>query len=215
MFEDFYEPSEFDSQIEDFKKYLRDTVRAEILEELESLRKENESLRDIKNRIREIECEHNMAMHNARQEVMRMKFAAIVKACSTVYYSPMSYRMPLPKCDRCNDERMIEYTTPLGKPAKEPCTCHSGLLRYKPQPNYVSEIAKLNGEIITWHKPYDDGDGYCVSWNIKPENVYDDKDFSEIKNQYHAYFRNEDMCQAYCDWLNVRQENKEKDHETD
>lgn len=114
MFEDFYEPSEFDSQIEDFKNYLRETVKTEILEELDSLRKENESLRDIKNRIREIEREHIKAVQNARQEVMRMKFADIIKACSKVFYAPELYGIQQPKCDRCNDKREIEYTTPLG-----------------------------------------------------------------------------------------------------
>ena len=213
MYEDFYEPSEFDSQIEDFKNYLRETVKAEILEELDSLRKENESLRDIKNRIHEIEREHIKAMQNARQEVMRMKFAEIFKACSTVYYAPEVEYITQPKCDRCDKDRMIEYTTPLGRRAKEQCACYAKKVRYNPTACYVTEISERNRKIVVWHKKaHDDGDGWSSSKVIEQKDICDDKDFAEIPNRWNAYFRNEDMCQAYCDWLNVRQENEEKEN---
>lgn len=216
MYYDFYEPSEFDSQIEEFKDFLRKSVKVEILEELETLRKENESLRDIKNRIHEIEREHSRTMQSARQEAMRMKFANIIKACSEVYYAPEMYSVQQPKCDRCNDKRMIKYTTPLGRTAEEYCTCYDKRYRYRPVAHYVCEISNRSGAVIVWHKkPHDDEEGWSSSKVIKPEDICDDKDFADIPNTWNAYFRNEDMCQAYCDWLNVRQENKEKENEAD
>lgn len=212
-YEDFYEPSEFDSQIEEFKSYLRESVKQEIKDELERLRKENESLQGIKNRMGEIEREHERAMSSAKQKVMRMKFADIIEACSQVYYTITIYSVPRPKCDRCNDKRMIEYTTPLGRTAYEHCTCYDQMIRYKPEAHYVCEISERNGAIIVWHKkPHDDGDGWSSARVVKPEDVCDNKDFAEIPNPLSAYFRNEDLCQAYCDWLNVQRKNKEKNN---
>ena len=46
--EDYYEPSEFDEKVEEFKYYLRQSIKEETKNEIEKLRKENESLQEIK-----------------------------------------------------------------------------------------------------------------------------------------------------------------------
>ena len=46
--DDWYEPSEFDIKVEEFKKELRNSVRKEIQDELDRLRKENALLQDVK-----------------------------------------------------------------------------------------------------------------------------------------------------------------------
>ena len=49
MFDDFFdEPSEFEKQIFEFKESLKNVVKQEILDEMERLREENRSLREIK-----------------------------------------------------------------------------------------------------------------------------------------------------------------------
>lgn len=45
---DYFEPSEFDEKIEELKNELRESVKKEINDEIEKLRKENKELQGIK-----------------------------------------------------------------------------------------------------------------------------------------------------------------------
>lgn len=78
--EDFFnEPSESDLAIEELKAHLRNEVKEEILNKLNSLKEENEMLLDIKNnwdklkreyedKISELERERKKALKDARNE---------------------------------------------------------------------------------------------------------------------------------------------------
>lgn len=46
QYEDYYEPSEFDEKIEEFKNYLKESVKKDTLDQIDRLTKENEKLRD-------------------------------------------------------------------------------------------------------------------------------------------------------------------------
>lgn len=46
--ENFFEPGEFDEKIEELKNELRESVKKEINDGIEKLRKENKELQDIK-----------------------------------------------------------------------------------------------------------------------------------------------------------------------
>lgn len=48
MWDDFYEPSEFDQQVEEWKEALKKSVKKEYMDEMERLRRENAELMDIK-----------------------------------------------------------------------------------------------------------------------------------------------------------------------
>ena len=210
--DDFYEPSEFDAAIDDFKNILRKSVKSEIQAELKELREENNRLRNIKNRMNEIEREHIITMQNAKKEVMKMRFADILEACSPVFYKPFWYTIERPKCSKCDDSRKIVYTTPMGREAREPCKCKARKNRYKPTTLYVSEIREniFSDAFIVWHEPYDERDGYVSKKVIKEDEICDDKDFSEIESEYNAYFRREERCAAYCEYLNKLEIEKEE-----
>ena len=48
MWEDYYEPSEFDILMDGFKDSIRENVKQEIKEKIERLEEENAELRDVK-----------------------------------------------------------------------------------------------------------------------------------------------------------------------
>ena len=53
-FDDYYEPSEFEQQVEEFKDSLRHSVKQETQELIERLRKENEELRSVRDNWEEV-----------------------------------------------------------------------------------------------------------------------------------------------------------------
>jgi len=212
---DFYEPSDFDSQIDEFKEHLRHSVKKEILDELNRLRKENKKLQDIKHRMNQIEYEYSAALKKAKDDAIRERFDKIVEACSPVYYCPTFYHIKKPKCDKCDENRDIPYMTPLGRKAKERCTCAETITQYKPEPYYVCEIREHQGIIYVWNKPYDKGDGYSLVVIIKERDICDDKPFESIEDKYKAYFRDEKRCMAYCEWLNTQEIAKEQGEDTE
>lgn len=58
MWDDYYEPSEFDEAIEEFKQTIRDNVRNEIKNEIALLKSKVYELQDVQNRWDEIKREH-------------------------------------------------------------------------------------------------------------------------------------------------------------
>lgn len=215
MYDDFYEPSEFEEQIEGLKQILYASVKGDVKHEIESLRLANESLRqenkelqDVKLHIRELEHEYATKLREAEQKAMRARYDEIIEACAITYWKPQEKYNEQPKCDKCDQYRYIKYTTPLGREAKEPCLCATKIVRYEPDPCYVAEIRGRNGTFTIWHRPLHD-DGYSFCTLVESEWICDDKDFADIKPHY-AYFKSEDNCRAYCDYLNTIEIEKEE-----
>jgi hypothetical protein len=49
-YNDFFEPSGFEQQVDDLKESIRQSVKAEIQDELQRLREENAQLQEVKQR---------------------------------------------------------------------------------------------------------------------------------------------------------------------
>lgn len=220
--EDFYrEPSEFEEQVEEFKESLRKSVKQEFLDEMERLRKENKNLRDIKDKLDLFEREKRKELSllrektaDAAREARRVRFNQLFAEFMPAVYCVSYHFEKGPKCDKCDENRIIYYTTPLGRKASEYCTCNQTRTVFEPEVRYASEI-RLNNwggndGLIVWYKPKrDDEDvtsrvfkGYCDE--MRPEDIED-------KNL--AAFKEMERCQAYCDWLNEKERAKEKEGE--
>lgn len=65
MWDDFYEPSEFEIMIEDFKEELRSSVKKEYIDRIEHLEAELARLKDIRDNYDEKVRELNVAKQNA------------------------------------------------------------------------------------------------------------------------------------------------------
>ena len=58
MWDDYYEPTEFDEAMMEFKASIVDNVRQEIKNKIDRLEKENAELREVKNNWKHIQAEH-------------------------------------------------------------------------------------------------------------------------------------------------------------
>ncbi len=221
-YEDYYEPSEFEQQVEEFKDSLRKSVKEETQKTIEQLKKENEELRGVrdnwekvKRKYEEKQRELQNEIYACKQNAARMRLDQLFESCgmNVILYRPSSFSVYNPKCDKCDDDRYIHYKSPSGKDNKEECECAKSFSNYKPSPEYLCEF-RVNryGDskkypLMMWFKKYrdysDDYDGYTYDSSNLSKFVYNGEDFEEVRKEYstYVYFRDEEKCQEYCDYL--------------
>ena len=223
-FEDdfYYEPSEFEQQIDEFKACLMKSVKEEFLQRMEALEKENAALREFRDDKQAIirDCENKVA--KAHQEAIcaeeKWKNARLHKLLGdflTVGWK-VGYKYEYgPKCDKCDDNRDIHFQSPQGNKCKEPCKCAKYIVWYFPQEAILSKIYVrtnnfMSGIDLDWHNRYytvqheDDYDKYEVASDVYETGFVCEK----VDNKYRATFLAENDCQRYCDWLNAQEAEK-------
>lgn len=211
--------AEFDSTVEQFKAQLRECVRGEWVNEMARLREENAKYADIKARWAEIEAERRME----REEVERVKRDAETHAryarmeelfadvCFEVYTVNTGVKVK-PKCGKCDGYRRIHYKSPAtGKDMSETCPyCGESVIVSEPETLTAYEAKMSNNycsfnSLIVWYRKPDEEGGYLNA----VDELSDEKPFEEI-SRHNAYFKSRERCQAYCDWLNERDERGRK-----
>jgi len=224
----FREPSEFEMQVEEFKESLRNAVKDEIKEKIESLEKELAELKEFKDeknkfiqeyeaKIREIKCEADKVKREAKESEEKWKKARLHQLLGdylTIGWKAESSWEYGEKCDKCDDNRKIHFASPQGKEYTEDCQCAKRYYKYFPKETSLFKIyvRKKNfryddkGETDFYNRYYtvedkDDDDYYrCDCAN----SVYASSDISNIDfekvNSWTAIFLNEEDCQKYCDW---------------
>lgn len=220
-YEDFYEPSEYDQMVEEFKETLRESVKKEWLDRMNKLEEENNKLREVKKHFeaikadyeeakRNCEAEKNRALVNAKREAYKARLSELLGDVQANYWKITSERVPKPKCDKCDNNRRIKYITPMGREATEYCSCYDGETIYIPEQMTMYEI-KLHNTYdekmgIWFIQKYKDDDLFVNSTEYLGNRVIieDGTTFDEISvdNKYNLYFKSIEKCQEYCDYLN-------------
>ncbi len=211
--DDFYdEPSEFDIQVNEFKENLMKSVKEEFVSEMDGLRKENKELqgikanfeavkRDFENKKRQLESEYQILKSDVRRE----RLVDLLKDHKVILYKAYPRLEYPPKCDKCDKNRRLYYTTPLGRKTYEDCSCNESKTVYSPK-EYIRYKFKLNRDengIIAWYRQYgDDEDGFTYDYSIHADEIYfHDIKFEDLK-KYSTFFKTKKECQSYCDYLN-------------
>ncbi len=216
----FYEPSENDIVMSEIGEILKKMIKKEVLDELETLRAENAELRQFRDerknyeaKIRDTEYKCKLAIEKAQRDAKSTRIHDIFGEMLSVGYMIAENNKRRQKCDKCNEERRIEYITPLGKTAYETCDCNGY--------DYFYEVKEV--EMVKFSIRKRDGydrDERVVRYFYHARNTYDDKrdendyervtwvynnePFEELANKsyYGVVFLNKDKCQEYCDWRN-------------
>lgn len=216
-YEDFFdEPSEFEMQIDEFKSSLVNAVKSDYKAEMERLRQENAELQEVKKNFADIKKDYQtkerQLIHdrdNMERKIRGDRLSELMKDLEVTLYKTDYDYVSLPKCDNCNEKRKIEFFSPSGKLIDEPCQCAAKKIVYKPKMQILKEFRtyRHNAELIAWYSQYDDSeDGYSLSSSTVVKVVYaPGMNFCELE-RYSTFFRSEEDCQKYCDWLTEKKE---------
>ena len=208
---DFYnEPTEFDIQMDEFKKSLMKNIKQEFLDKMEKIQKENVELQEIKKNFDSIKTsyiikERELAREkeNAMSEAEKLQLSNLLKDREIVMYKVGYEYIKRPKCDKCDNNRKIEYISPLGKTMFEDCDCSKSDSKRVPTPWVLFEFTTANTygkELSMWYREVKESSGnvYFESYSEICKKVYSDSMKYEDIDTY-TFFRNEEDCQKYCD----------------
>lgn len=207
-FEPQYEPSEADEILSDAKDKLYAVIKRthaadfeNITRKCDRLENENASLRETLNGVTAREMEIERKEKELERKTKKMPVKEFFGQHAAIMWKADYHFENGVKCDKCDDRRNIQYTTPSGREQEEKCTCYKNETVYAPQEQRLVELRRdsRDGDLRFWFKPYDDGDGYS-SGRIA-DNVYAGESFEDA-NKHNLFFNNVDDCQAYCDWKN-------------
>jgi len=211
---EFYdEPNEFEIMINDFKQSIAKSVKKEIVDEMESLKKENEKLQNIKknynnilNEYRKKEKELEHKKEQLENKIRKERISELMKNFEVVLYQPDTDYKILPKCNKCDDNRRIYYTTPLGQKTYEICDCDNRELYYVPRKSMCKQFNIEDGKFQAWYtlRTFEGGEYYEYTTSTHISKLYDgETDYEKFRNnKTSVLFRDEEECQKYCDWLN-------------
>ena len=158
----FHEPTEFEQEVDSFKEALRGSVKKEIADELEKLRatvkEQGEKLKNLaaleaaaKADKKAYEWKMGHAERFAMDKVKKEGIRKLLDVLAEPRYRIDTERRSQPKCNKCNEDRKLEYTTPRGRVAYEPCECAATTLVWVVEEQLVHEITKRYGELIVWY----------------------------------------------------------------
>jgi len=152
-YEDYYEQSEVDQLIEEFKDKIREHLLPNIREEIEQLNKENTELRIKNDEYKKRESEINnkerdlkYKADNLKREVEREFYESnigetlkdYIEKAEVWFGDNKGFRQD--KCSLCNDSRKLVANFPNGKTTETNCDCSNLLHKFVPE---VSELSMI------------------------------------------------------------------------
>ena len=217
------EPNEFEMQIEEFKSSLRSAVKTEIKEKIESLEKELAELKAFRDERDKFVEECNAKIAEAKRETREVKaneekwkkarLCQLLGDYLTIGWKVGSSYEFGEKCDKCDNDRQIHFTSPQGKKYKEECQCAKRHYRYFPQRVELVDfyVRKKNfhhnDDKVDFRNRYyiaEDDDDYDRFRSANDVYTSSDIDYEKV-NEYRGVFLNEEDCQKFCDWKNEQE----------
>ena len=211
-FEYYYESSKADEIIGRAVAELKETLKEQALSEMDTIKHENERLKkeldkyhskeqELRNREYRIEQKES----NFKREFVRAKFRDLIEPFiqkETIYVIDRVSK-PIPKCDKCNEDRKIEYISKYGDKVELKCECDKKEAFYYPAMKELKsiEFAKGSGKFRATPKYSRDYEYeyFHIDFKEPPIEKYDPELMIVTSSDY---FSSKEVCQKYCDDLN-------------
>lgn len=218
MYEDFFNegPSDYELFMNDLKETLKKSIKDEFIKEMDRLRAENKKLQNVKENFEQIKLdyvhkeqelkakEQDMERNLARKKIMELASIADMKA--QIYYidDDSAY---LPKCDKCDENRLIHFASPTGKDCTEPCPdCGTTYHKYYVKPVDTMKILFPNDPVIRRVAYYLRHDRWGETYSYYLQDIYRgsaaDYDASDGYKMRHTAFESKELAQEICDRIN-------------
>lgn len=216
-FEEYYEPSATDIIILEAKQKLEECIKEKAKGEIESIKRENihlkQQLEEYKQKergLRNREWKIEQKEKDIERDFYRKKFEDVIKpfeSKETIYIID-NFSKLIPKCNKCNEDRILEYTSEYGDKILGKCCCNQHKTYHHP---IMKELKTLNfykgkGKFRATPKydSYNGGDTYFkIDFKESEINKFD-KDIADNFRYFSDYFISKELCQQYCDYFNKK-----------
>ena len=219
-YEDFYDSySPFDQQIDEFKQSLLQSVKDEYVKELDRLRKENEELQEVKTNFEKVKYDYSIKKQELQREydelkrnVRREYIGQLMKDTEVEYFGVESQRKSTKeKCNKCNNNRYIEYKTPLGKAASEKCDCDRPINEFFVTSIILKSLSFRDGKAQAWYKVkgeydkkprHDDWLEYYDDSIHSNKLIKDESEFKKVSYYGSTMFETKELAEKYAEYRN-------------
>ena len=113
-----------------------------------------------------------------------------------------------PKCNKCDEKRVIHFKSPRGQELTELCDCAFGKMVYKPIELTLIKFYKYRDEIIRCFIDRDHTSENYWEYEDATSNIYDGKTSFENLTCWGIVFLNKETCERYCAWKTEQEEKK-------
>src|ERR1035437_5499669 len=127
-FDDEY--ANYDATAEELKAALIKSVKKEIKEKIEKLEKENSELREKQSNLKKLEQDASEKVRLAEQKQaeagrngLQVRARELIEAIQKPAFRLHHSYVEQPKCDKCGDDRTLQFIYPSGKQGAEYCEC--------------------------------------------------------------------------------------------
>ena len=207
-YENYYEPSEVDQLVEEFRDKCREHLLPNIREEIERLNKENLELKQKNNEYSKRESEINnkerdlkYKTDNLKREVEKEFYESnigdtlkdYIEKSEVWFADSKGFRQD--KCSLCNGKRKLVANFPNGKTTETNCDCSNLIHKFVPEASELSMI-KFNKR----DSRYQSNRSFYISKTYIPskESSYrDDYSYNEFKLCQIANEFNEDIKELH------------------
>lgn len=233
-YSEYFEPSDADliykDAIEKLKEVMHDDIKnqiANLTSDKEHLQNENQIYRLHEREVDQREKGVAYRETNLEYDFYHKKFSEILKPfvehidCFCVQQDSCL----IDKCDECDDDRYIIYTSDFGKQIKQRCSCYVYRANYKPMATRIESVDFYKNDhedhyykdpkkpkfIATpkYNVSSNDDDHYCSVYFQKLIDKFDVIDADNLEYRG-IIFTTELECQKYCDCLNIMVNEKTK-----
>lgn len=233
MYDDFWDDdySEYESFMEDLKDTLKGQIKKSVTAEIEQLKIELSKLEDFRlnlqkynNEMSDLKYKLKVAEESVEKRAKALRIKDVIELIEKpAYLIETNSEYIVSKCDKCDNDRLIHFTSPSGKDLTEPCPyCNKRKWVRYPTEGKILEISDKHYE--HYEKP--EMQGIQIAYAI-PEyyldkcfdresddfyytvtRVFDGKDLSEytVYELKRMYYRNIEDCQKACDYINNMEE---------
>lgn len=196
---------------------IKNSVRDDIKQEMERLRKENAELQQYKQERQEVEnikkwyeSRLQTEVEAYKRELRTAKIKELFGDYIVIGWGVKQKIILPPKCDKCDEGRYIHFKSPSGKDLREPCQCAKGKKEYAPYDLHLIRINQgdpFNGERRTFNyyapKAHDSN-----AYRDVFDYVYKEEPFEKI-NEWNVVFLNKEDCEKYCTWKTEQEAEKD------
>jgi len=210
---DYYEPTLAEEIFEEAKARLEQALRKDVKRDVEK------SLDIVKNQeIRKVELDDRERKIYFKEKELERKFndlenefakkklgefiAMLQKYLGQTYYKVDSFGEYAPKCDACNDKRMLDVTLPDGSIKTIGCSCNKYIYRFRViEKSMIGITIEKDGSRQKIWLKYND-------YSDEIESVYStliNEKFEDVKDKkisYKLFYTNKEEAQKHVDYLN-------------
>ncbi len=222
--DDFFDDDRFppylrSEQLKPLVEALKKNIRSEYINRIAILEDENRKLSEFRaeydtyqTALADLERKFNVMVETLKKKSFK-RFVKDFFNDGYIVTNEYVYDM-FDKCDRCNDNRQIEFTSPTGKHLTESCPCKQCVCQYKPTKIRTYEVVDHSGCVRIFTDTSMDGGRI----ELTDHTYYYGEDFSDLITPetkfittysrrptcrfMHTVFKTEKECQAFCDFIN-------------